>query len=242
MESENQAAGDNRANRIARKKWVPALSKALGKNKFFRWLVYGSAIGALSGLAAGLVFFCLEWAKFFALEYLAGYQVAKPAGEHLVPFAATTPLHLWLLFLLPAIGGLLSGLIVYTWAPEAEGHGTDAFIDAFHNKQGFVRTRVPFIKAIASVITLATGGSAGREGPIAQIGSGIGSGLGRILRLNIRERRLMPLAGCAGGLGAIFRAPLGGALTSVEVLYREDLETDEEMMLRTTPSVSRSSR
>ncbi len=96
---------------------------------------------------AGVVFFLLEWAKFFALEYLAGYPMAKPAGEHLVPFAATTSLRLWLIVLLPAIGGLLSGLIVYTWAPEAEGHGTDAFIDAFHNKQGFVRTRVPFIKA-----------------------------------------------------------------------------------------------
>jgi CIC family chloride channel protein len=192
----------------------------------------------VSALAAGIVFFLLEWTKFFALEYLAGYAMAKPAGEHLVPFAATTSLHLWLLVLLPAIGGLLSGLIVYTWAPEAEGHGTDAYIDAFHNKQGFVRTRVPFIKAIASVITLASGGSAGREGPIAQIGSGIGSGLARILKLNIRERRLMLLAGCAGGLGAIFRAPLGGALTAVEVLYREDLETEGVVLCIISSSVS----
>jgi CIC family chloride channel protein len=238
LEAENQAAGDKRVNRIAPGKWVPALSKALGKRRFFRWLVYGSVIGALSGLMAGLVFFLLEWTKFFALEYLAGYAMAKPAGEHLVPFAATTSLHLWLLVLLPAIGGLLSGLIVYTWAPEAEGHGTDAFIDAFHNKQGFVRTRVPFVKAIASIITLATGGSAGREGPIAQIGSGIGSGLARILKLNIRERRLMLLAGCAGGLGAIFRAPLGGALTSVEVLYREDLETEGVVLCIISSSVS----
>src|SRR5208337_1283534 len=107
-----------------------------------------------------------------------------------------------------------------------------------HNKQGFVRTRVPFIKAIASVITLATGGSAGREGPIAQIGSGIGSWLGRTLKLNIRERRLMLLAGCAGGLGAIFRAPLGGALTSVEVLYREDLETEGVVLCIISSSVS----
>ncbi len=238
METENQAAGDKRINRIGPRNWVPALSKALGKHRFFRWLVYGSVIGALSGLMAGVVFFLLEWTKFFALEYIAGYPMAKPAGEHLVPFAATTPLNLWLLVLLPAIGGLLSGLIVYTWAPEAEGHGTDAFIDAFHNKQGFVRTRVPFVKAIASVITLATGGSAGREGPIAQIGSGIGSGLARILKLNIRERRLMLLAGCAGGLGAIFRAPLGGALTSVEVLYREDLEAEGVVLCIISSSVS----
>jgi len=238
VQTGNQAPGDKMVDRIAPANWVPALSKALGKHKFFRWLVYGSLIGALSGLGAGLIFFLLEWAKFFVLEYLAGYAMAKPAGEHLVPFVATTPLRLWLLVLLPAIGGLLSGLIVYTWAPEAEGHGTDAFIDAFHNKQGFVRTRVPFIKGIASVITLATGGSAGREGPIAQIGSGIGSWLGRTLKLNIREKRLMLLAGCAGGLGAIFRAPLGGALTSVEVLYREDLETEGVVLSIISSSVS----
>ncbi|MFZ0930539.1 MAG: chloride channel protein [Syntrophobacteraceae bacterium] len=238
METENQAAGDIRVNRIAPVKWVSALTKTLVKHKFFRWLVWGTIIGACSGLGASLVFFLLEWAKFFVLEYLAGYAMAKPAGEHLVPFVATTPLRLWLLVLLPAIGGLLSGLIVYTWAPEAEGHGTDAFIDAFHNKQGFVRTRVPFIKAIASVITLATGGSAGREGPIAQIGSGIGSWLGRTFKFNIREIRLMLLAGCAGGLGAIFRAPLGGALTSVEVLYREDLETEGIVLCIISSSVS----
>ncbi len=238
MDTENQAAGCKKVNRISPGKWVPALSKALGKHKFFRWLVWGSIIGACSGLGAGIVFFLLEWAKFFALEYIAGYEVAKPAGEHLVPFVATTPLHLWLLVLLPTIGGLISGLLVYTWAPEAEGHGTDAFIDAFHNKHGFVRARVPFIKAIASVITLATGGSAGREGPIAQIGSGIGSWLGRTFKFNIREIRLMLLAGCAGGLGAIFRAPLGGALTSVEVLYREDLETEGVVLCIISSSVS----
>ncbi len=114
----------------------------------------------------------------------------------------------------------------------------DAFIDAFHNKQGIIRTRVPFIKGIASIITLSTGGSAGREGPIAQIGAGIGSWLGRALKLNIRERRLMLLAGCAGGLGAIFRAPLGGALTAVEVLYREDFESEGIILCIISSSVS----
>ncbi len=238
METENQAAYNGGADRIAPVKWVASRFKALGEHKFFRWLFYGSIIGASSGLAAGLIFFLLEWTKFFVLEYLGGYALAKPAGEQLVHFAATTPLRPWLLVLLPAIGGLLSGLIVYTWAPEAEGHGTDAFIDAFHNKQGFVRTRVPFIKGIASVITLATGGSAGREGPIAQIGSGIGSWLGRTFKFNIRERRLMLLAGCAAGLGAIFRAPLGGALTSVEVLYREDIESEGIILCIISSSVS----
>ncbi len=236
--TENQAKSSTRAIWTVPGNWGPALSRALGKYRFFRWLVYGTAIGALSALGAAAIFYLLEWTSFWAMEYLAGYATAKPAGEHIVSLVAGTPLRHWLLFLLPAVGGLISGLIVYTWAPEAEGHGTDAFIDAFHNKQGFVRTRVPFIKGIASVITLATGGSAGREGPIAQIGSGIGSWLGRVLRLSIHERRLLLLAGCAGGLGAIFRAPLGGALTAVEVLYREDLETEGVVLCIISSSVS----
>jgi CIC family chloride channel protein len=128
--------------------------------------------------------------------------------------------------LTPAVGGLISGLLVYTWAPEAEGHGTDAMIDAFHNKQGEIRSRVPYIKSVASVVTLATGGSAGREGPIAQIGAGFGSWLARLFKLDSREKRILLLAGCAGGLGAIFRAPLGGAITSIEVLYTEDFESE----------------
>lgn len=215
-----------------------AIPASLKKHQILRWGAYGTAIGCLSALMACVVFYALEWGTYFALEYLAGYQVGKPAGEHLVPFVSQTPLRSWLLFLMPAIGGLISGWLVYTYAPEAEGHGTDAFIDAFHNKKGIVRTRVPFIKGLASIVTLATGGSAGREGPIAQIGAGIGSWVGRTLKLNVRERRLMLLAGCAGGLGAIFRAPLGGALTAVEVLYREDFEAEGVILCIISSSVS----
>ena len=238
METEKQVAGRKKADASSFGGLLSNLSGTFGRYRFLQWFVYGTAVGALSALMAGIVFFLLEWAAFFALEYLAGYSAGKPAGENLVPFSAETSPHLWLLVLLPALGGLLSGLLVYTWAPEAEGHGTDAFIDAFHNKQGVVRSRVPFIKGLASIITLATGGSAGREGPIAQIGAGIGSWFGRTLHLNIRERRLMLLAGCAGGLGAIFRAPLGGALTAVEVLYREDLETEGVVLCIISSSVS----
>jgi chloride channel protein, CIC family len=205
---------------------ILGIQHLMQRHRALRWGIYSVAIGIAGGLMACVVFFLLEWSAFFALEYLAGYHMAKPAGEHLISLVADSTFRPWLLFLLPAVGGLLSGLIVYTWAPEAEGHGTDAFIDAFHNKQGIIRARVPFIKGLASVITLATGGSAGREGPIAQIGAGIGSWLGRTFKMNVRERRLMLLAGCAGGLGAIFRAPLGGALTAIEVLYREDFETE----------------
>ncbi len=82
-----------------------------------------------------------------------------------------------------------------------------------------IRARVPIVKILASAVTLGTGGSGGREGPIAQIGSGFGAWFGTALRLPPRERRILVLAGAAGGVGAIFRAPLGGALVICELLY-----------------------
>jgi CIC family chloride channel protein len=117
------------------------------------------------------------------------------------------------------LGGLLSGLLVYTFAPEAEGHGTDAAVEAFHFKGGRIRPIVPLIKAITSAITIGSGGAAGREGPTAQISVGVGSILASLLRLPDEERRILVLAGMAAGLAAIFRSPLGMAIFAVEILY-----------------------
>jgi CIC family chloride channel protein len=206
-------------------RWTSVINY-LREHSFSRWMFYGLLIGLVAGLGAAVFFFSLEWLKYFVLDYLAGYPMEAPAGEQLLHGMPHGTPKTWILFLAPAVGGLISGLIVYGWAPEAEGHGTDAMIDAFHNKQGEIRARVPYLKGAASVITLATGGSAGREGPIAQIGAGFGSWLGRVFNLDTKERRILMLAGCAGGLGAIFRAPLGGAITSIEVLYTEDFETE----------------
>ncbi len=183
-------------------------------------------IGVAAGLGAVAFFTCLEWLRWFCLGYVAGAPAPSPAGEHLFEYVTLTTYRPWVLFLVPVVGGLLSGFVVYTWAPEAEGDGTDAMIDAFHNYKGNIRTRVPFIKAVSSILTLASGGSAGREGPITQIGAGFGSWLSRVLHLTVRERRIFLLAGCAAGLGAIFRAPLGAAITSVEVPYKEDFESE----------------
>jgi CIC family chloride channel protein len=135
-----------------------------------------------------------------------------------------------MLLFLPAIGGIISGWLVYTFAPEAEGHGTDAAIDAYHNKGGFIRGRVPIIKTIASAVTMTSGGSGGREGPIAQIGAGFGSFLATRLKLSDRERRIMVAAGIGAGVGSIFRAPLAGALFASEVLYREP-EFESEVII-----------
>ncbi|MDY6855948.1 MAG: chloride channel protein [Thermodesulfobacteriota bacterium] len=115
----------------------------------------------------------------------------------------------------------MAGLIIYKWAPEAAGHGTDAVIEAFHQLRGTIRARVPIIKAISSAITIGSGGSAGREGPVAQIGAGLGSYMASKLRLSDRDKRIMVIAGAGGGIGSMFRAPLGGALFAAEVLYRD---------------------
>ena len=116
------------------------------------------------------------------------------------------PLHWWLLLVVPTVGGLLSGILVFTLAPEAEGHGTDSAIAAYHYHQGQIRPRVPLVKIVASALTLGTGGSGGREGPIAQIGAGFGSVLANLLRLRPAERRILMAAGMGSGIGAIFRA------------------------------------
>lgn len=150
----------------------------------------------------------------------AGYVMPLPGAEG--GFARMhPPQRQWVILLAPAIGGLLAGLLIYSLAPEAEGHGTDAVIDSFHRRRGVIRGRVPFVKTIASVLTIGTGGSAGREGPIAQIGAGFASALSSVLKISDRDRRLLVLAGAGAGIGAIFRAPLGGALFATEVLYRD---------------------
>ena len=104
-------------------------------------------------------------------------------------------------------------------APEAEGHGTDSAIAAYHYHQGQIRPRVPLVKIVASALTLGTGGSGGREGPIAQIGAGFGSLLANLLRLRPAERRVLMAAGMGSGIGAIFRAPLAGTMFAAEVMY-----------------------
>jgi hypothetical protein len=132
----------------------------------------------------------------------------------------------WLLPAVTALGGLISGLIVFNLAPEAEGHGTDAAIEAIHKKGGAIRARIPVIKLVASAIAIGSGGSGGREGPAAQISAGFGFLMGKWLGLEVQNRRIAVAAGIGAGIGAIFRAPLGGALLSAEILYIHDLEVE----------------
>jgi CIC family chloride channel protein len=193
----------------------------------FKWLLNFVLIGMIAGLGAVIFHYLCGLGMHYFLDMIAGYRPDAPAGEHALLPSTTTPFNRWMLLILPALGGVVSGWLVYTFAPEAEGHGTDAAIEAYHHKGGMIRGRIPIIKTIASAITLTTGGSGGREGPIAQIGAGFGSFLATRFKLSERERRIMMAAGIGAGVGSIFRAPLAGALFAAEVLYRDpDFESE----------------
>ena len=197
-------------------------------------MVYSILVGVIGAVGALIFAHLVQFADEIFLVKLIGYQMPMPGGEagenHVFDLAAALhPTRRWLLFIVPAIGGLISGWLVFTFAPEAEGHGTDAVIKAFHHDRGIIGPRVPLVKALASAVTLGTGGSAGREGPIAQIGAALASLFAQRLGLSPRERRILLVAGIAAGVGAIFRSPLGGAFFAVEVLYRQDMETEALM-------------
>lgn len=202
----------------------------IGFDENQRLYLYAILVGCLGGCAAILFQLGLEFTQDVLFIYFANMEVQHPHGEShfFTGFETDTskPTLKWLLVILPALGGLISGWLVWKYAPEAGGTGTDSMIDSFHNKVGKISAKVPLIKGLATIFTLGSGGSSGKEGPVAQIGAGIGSSLATSLGIGVRARRTLLLCGTAAGLGAIFQAPLGGALTAVEVLYREDIESD----------------
>ena len=190
-----------------------------------RLLALCALTGVVAGLGAGAFEVLTGFISHFCLDLAAGFRPPSAVGDKHLFHPTDSPFRPWVLALLPVLGGLTGGALVVYLAPDADGPGTEGAIDAFHNRRGVIRGRVPIIKTIASAITLGTGGSAGREGPIALIGAGLGSIIARALRLSVRERRLLMVAGLAAGIGAIFRAPLAAALFAAEVLYQEmDME------------------
>jgi CIC family chloride channel protein len=124
----------------------------------------------------------------------------------------------WVRIILPAIGGLLVGPIVYFFAREVKGSGVPEVMEAVAIVGGTIRVRVVIAKAIAAAITIGSGGSAGREGPIIQIGSAIGSSFGQFLSVSARRLRTFVGCGAAAGIAATFNAPIAGALFAVEVI------------------------
>ena len=162
------------------------------------------------GIGAGLGAVAFRWliASFQIVFFDGGHQLLSFLGRYYV-------------ILIPAAGGLLVGLLVYYLASEAKGHGVPEVMLAVTKQGGRIRPRVAIVKSLASAICIGSGGSAGREGPIVQIGSALGSTLGQILKLPEQRVRLLVACGAAGGIAATFNAPIGGVIFALEVILRE---------------------
>ncbi len=188
----------------------------LRTNVYERWILVGLLIGVVSGLSGVVLSLLIKEFSlrlFYPVTGIDLYSASRGGKLLLIP-----PLMI--------LGGLASGLLTSRFAPEAEGHGTDSVIESFHRKGAKIRGRVPIVKIIASTFILGTGGSAGKEGPIALTGAGFASVLSEKLRLTLPERRLMVLSGMAGGLSAVFKAPLGSMIFALEVPYKRDVELE----------------
>ncbi len=199
---------------------VPGSFEDLGKV-----LLHSALVGVAAGVVALLFLGGLELTERVCLQMLAGYVPLRAQGESLLEASATSSFRPWVLVLLPAIGALGSGLLTHK-VPETRGGGGDAMIRAYHHEGSVVRRRVIWVKALASILTLGTGGAGGREGPTMQIGGALGSAVARALSVSARERRILLVAGVAAGISAVFKTPLGAALLAVEVLFRDDFETE----------------
>jgi len=168
-------------------------------------LITSLIVGIFAGIGAVIFRKLIEW-----LQNLAYKDMASLLTD-------LQPIHL---IVMPALGGAIVGPIVYYFAREAKGHGVPEVMESLELRGGIIRPRVVFVKSLASSVCIASGGSVGREGPIAQIGSAIGSSIGQILKLNEERIRTLVACGAAGGISATFNAPIAGAIFALEVLLR----------------------
>lgn len=201
-----------------------------------RLAVYAALIGLMVG-GVGVAFFSLSKliaeALFVSLGNMAE-ETDHSSGwlaevSSLLPGADASNPRIWLLVVIPIVFGLLIGLFLNKFR-DNNRIGTDAAIDTFHNHRGRFQKGTLFRKFVVSVLTIGGGGSAGREGPIALMGSSIGSWLASRLGLTLRERRILLSAGIAAGVGGMFRAPLAGALMAGEILY-SDSEFEPDVLV-----------
>jgi len=168
-------------------------------NRIVKLYILAGIVGVISGITAVLFrFLILGISTIFA-------AIAQLFG-------------IWGWIIIPMIGGLLVAVIVERYAPEAKGHGVPEVIAAYSLEGGKMRVRTPLLKSLASAICIGSGGSCGREGPIAQIGAGAGSALASFMKLGKKERKTLLVCGLSSGIAATFNAPLGGTLFGIEVI------------------------
>lgn len=186
-------------------------TRALSRLAFSLWAI---AVGVVAGLGAGV--FRAMIGFIHNLFFLGAISSDYDANVH-------TPHSPWghLVILVPVVGALLVTFLVKHFAPEARGHGVPEVMDAIYYHRGVIRPVVAAVKSLASAISIGTGGSVGREGPIIQIGSSFGSTLGQWLRVPAWQRITLIACGAGSGIAATFNTPVGGVLFVLEVMMHE---------------------
>lgn len=190
-----------------------------------KWGFIGILIGIGAGLGSLLLLWVINLFTKVLLGEIVGYLPPKPGGEggtaHYV-FQMARP---WLLPVVTTLAGLIGGYLTWKVAPETVGDGTNAAIGAFHQSKK-LNIKTVLFKLVTSSLTIGSGLTSGREGPIAQIGAATGCNIADRLKLTARERNIALAAGLGAGIAAIFKAPLAGALIGAEVFYTEDFEVE----------------
>lgn len=184
---------------------------SLGPLRFYLLSVLVGIVGALGAVVfRGLI------ALFHNLLFLGQWSFLYDANEH-------TPPSPWgpFVILVPVLGAAGVAFLVRNFAPEARGHGVPEVIDAIYYNKGAIRPIVALIKSLASALSIGSGGSVGREGPIVQIGSSFGSTVGQLLRVPVWQRVTLIAAGAGAGIAATFNTPIGGVLFAVEIMLHE---------------------
>jgi len=200
---------------------LPGIMKVTGKkintvlNEFFEKTRYSESVfiivlAILVGLLTGVGAVAFRWSILTCRDLFFG---SLPLTTSIIGI----PRH-WFIPLIPMFGGLLVGPIVYKFASEARGHGVPEVMSAVALHGGTIRPRVSLAKSIASAICIGSGGSAGREGPIVQIGSAIGSTIGQVFRLSGNRVKVLVGCGAAAGISAVFNAPIAGVIFSLEII------------------------
>lgn len=177
-----------------------------------------TALAVLVGAGSGAGAVAFRYMILGFTELFTGhrdYSAADHAANPLVP-----ALGIWFVVLVPVVGGLIYGPLVARFAPEARGHGVPEVMLAVNRLGGRMRPQVPIVKSLASALCIGSGGSVGREGPIVQIGSALGSVTGQLVRLSETQLRLLVACGAAGGISATFNAPIAGVFFALELILR----------------------
>jgi len=177
------------------------------------------ALSLLVGAGAGLGAIVFRYLILAFTELFSGHADPSDLGHFTNPHLPL--LGPYVVLVIPVVGGLLYGPLVYRFAPEARGHGVPEVMLAVHSNEGRIRGRVPVVKSLASALCIGAGGSVGREGPIVQIGSAIGSAVGQLSHLSSQELRLLVACGAAGGIAATFNAPIAGVFFALELILRD---------------------